>query len=123
MESAGPYIYRDSNLKKTGIVVLGNNAVSVDLITLKLLNIDIQNHDLILEANQRGLGIIDPQKINLFGEKIEDNNIIIDLCESKLENINLKNLLVSSGRYCSGCYKQAYHLLNFMKTYMLSFLF
>ena len=118
LESAGPYIYRDSNLKKTGIVVLGNNAVSVDLITLKLLNIDIQNHDLILEANQRGLGIIDPQKINLFGEKIEDNNIIIDLCESKLENINLKNLLVSSGRYCSGCYKQAYHLLNFMKTYM-----
>jgi len=118
LEGAGPYIYKDSNLKKTGIVVIGNNAVSVDLITLKLLNIDIQKHDLILEANQRGLGIIDSQKINLLGEKIEDINIIIDLCESKLENINLKNIIVNSGRFCSGCYKQAYHLLNFMKTYM-----
>ncbi len=118
LESAGPYIYRDSNLKKTGIAVIGNNAVSVDLITLKLLNIDIQDYDLILAANQRGLGIIDPQKINLLGEKIEDNNIIIDLCVSKLKDINLKNLLVNSGRFCSGCYKQAYHLLNFMKTYM-----
>ncbi|MFX1346733.1 MAG: DUF362 domain-containing protein [Promethearchaeota archaeon] len=118
LERAGPSIYKDSNLKKTGVVVLGNNAISVDLITLKLLNIDIQNYDLILEANRRGLGIIDSQKITLLGEKIEDINITIDLCEKKLKNINLKNIKVSSGQLCSGCYKQAYYLLNFMKTYM-----
>ena len=118
LERAGPYVYRDSNLKKTGVIVLGNNALSVDLITLKLLNIDTQNYDLILEANQRGLGNIDFQKINLLGEKIEDINLTINLCEMKLENINLKNIKVNSGQLCSGCYKQAYHLLNFMKTYM-----
>ncbi|MFX0166426.1 MAG: DUF362 domain-containing protein [Candidatus Hodarchaeota archaeon] len=118
LERAGPYIYRDSNLKKTGIVIIGNNAVPVDLTTLKLLNIDIQNYNLILEANQRGLGTIDPQKIEILGEKIEDNKININLCISKLENINVKNIIVNTGHICSGCFKQAYHLLNFMKTYM-----
>ncbi|MFW9876513.1 MAG: DUF362 domain-containing protein [Candidatus Thorarchaeota archaeon] len=118
LERAGPYIYVDSNLKKTGIIIVGNNAVSVDLITLKLLNIEGQNDQLILKANQRGLGIIDLQKIKILGEKIEDNKVDIDLCVSKLEDIKLKNIVVNTGRYCSGCFKQAYHLLNFMKTYM-----
>jgi uncharacterized protein (DUF362 family) len=119
LERAGPYVYKDSNLKKTGIAVIGINAVSVDLITLRLLNSDIQNNNLVLEANQRGLGIIDSQKIKILGEKTEDTNLVIDLCISKLENINLKNFEVKSGHYCSGCYKQAYHLLNLMKTYMI----
>ena len=40
MEGAGPFIYKDSSLKKTNFVVVRRNAVSVDFITLKLLNID-----------------------------------------------------------------------------------
>ncbi|MFX1377252.1 MAG: DUF362 domain-containing protein [Promethearchaeota archaeon] len=118
LEGAGPYIYRDSNLKTTGVAVVGNNAISTDLITLKLCNVDTQSYNLILEANKRNLGIIDPQKINLFGENIEDFDLNINFCVSKLEDIKIKNNIVYTGHFCSGCYKQAYHLLNFMKTYM-----
>ena len=118
LEGAGPCIYRDSNLQKTGVMVLGNNAVSTDLITLKLLNIETQNYKLILEAHQRGLGIIDTKLITLIGEDIEQNSIFVELCVSKLDKINLKNFIVNSGQICSGCFKQAYHLLNLMKTHM-----
>lgn len=119
LERSGPCIYRDSNLQKTGIMVLGNNAVSTDLITLKLLNIETQDYELILEAHQRGLGIIDPKLITLVGEDIEQNSIFVELCVSKLAKINLKNFIVNSGQTCSGCFKQAYHLLNLMKTHMI----
>ena len=116
LEGAGPFIYKDSNLKKTNYVVIGKNSVSVDFITLKLLNIDTKDDDLIKEAYKRNLGIIDLEKIKILGEVLDDNGINIDLCASKLEDINVKNYRVKSGKYCSGCFKFAYHLLNFMKS-------
>jgi uncharacterized protein (DUF362 family) len=119
LESSGPCIYRDSHLQKPSIIVLGNNAVSVDLITLKLLNIETQDYDLILEAHQRGLGLIDPKAIRLVGEDIDKNSIDVDLCTTKLEDIKLKNFIINSGQICSGCFEQAYHLLNLMKTHMI----
>lgn len=119
LESAGPFIYRDSNLRNPSIMVLGTNAVSVDLITLKLLNIDIQSSKLLLEAYQKGLGPIEPKKIILSGEEIEDVGVFIELCSSKLEEIHLKNIKINSGQLCSGCFKQAYHLLNIMKTQLV----
>jgi len=119
LERSGPCIYKDSYLQKTGIMVLGNNAVSTDLITLKLLNIETQGYKLILDAHQRGLGIIDPKLITLVGEDIEQNSIFVELCASKLDEINLKNFIINSGQICSGCFKQAYHLLNLMKTHMI----
>ena len=117
LEGAGPYTYRDSNLKKTSFLVIGDDALSVDLITLKMLSSDINNHDLILTARKRGLGITDLSKIKIFGE-IGDG-IDIKFCVSKLQDINLRNFFIGSGRSCSGCYKQGYHLLNFMKTVMI----
>jgi uncharacterized protein (DUF362 family) len=116
LEGAGPFIYKDSNLKKTNYVVMGKNAVSVDVITLRMLNIEINNYDLIKEAYKRNLGIIDLEKIKILGEVLDENGINIDLCASKLEDINVKNYRVKSGKYCSGCFKFAYHLLNFMKS-------
>ncbi|MHA2009534.1 MAG: DUF362 domain-containing protein [Promethearchaeota archaeon] len=119
LEGAGPCIYKDSNLKKTNFMVFGNDAVSVDLITLKLLNLETQNYNLLLKANEKELGIINLQKIKIFGEELEDNVINIDLCVKKLESINIMNFTVKTGKYCSGCYNQAYHFLNFMKTNMV----
>ncbi len=119
LEGAGPYLYKDSNLKKTNLVVVGKNAVSVDTITLKLLNIGIQNYDLIVEANKRELGIINLEKIKIIRGELGETNIDVDLCVPKLEDINVKNFRISSGEYCSGCFKYAYHLLNFMKTNMV----
>jgi len=117
LEGAGPYIYRDSNLKKTGLLIIGDDAVSVDLITLKTLNVDTNSHDLILEAEKRGIGITDTSKIKIFGEM--DDNLDIKLCVPNLQDINLRNFFIGSGLYCSGCFKQSYHLLNLMKTIMI----
>ena len=119
LEGAGPFIYKDSNLKKTNFVVIGKNSVSVDFITLKLLNIETKDDDLIKEAYKRNLGIIDLEKIEILGEDLDENDVNIDLCVSKLEDINVKNFRVNSGKSCSGCFKSAYHLLNFMKTNMV----
>ncbi|MFW9823109.1 MAG: DUF362 domain-containing protein [Candidatus Thorarchaeota archaeon] len=117
LEGAGPFIYSDSNLKKTNIVVIGKNVVAVDLITLKILNLDIDDCELIKESYKRNLGMIDLEKIKIRGEKLDDLDFNIELCASKLEDINVKNFRVNSGQICSGCFKNAYHLLNFMKTY------
>ncbi len=119
LEGAGPFIFKDSNLKKTNLSVIGKNAVSVDLITLKLLNIETKDYDLVNEAYKRNLGIIDLEKITIYGENLDDTNVNIALCKSKLEDISVKNFRVNSGQYCSGCFELAYHLLNFMKTNMV----
>jgi uncharacterized protein (DUF362 family) len=119
LEGAGPFIYKDSNLKKTNFVVLGKNAVSVDSVTLKLLNIEIKDYDLIKEAYKRDLGLINLEEIKILGEDLNDFDLNIDLCMSKLEDINVKNFRVKSGKYCSGCFQYAYHLLNFIKTYLV----
>ena len=56
LEGAGPYIYSESNLKKTNLIVLGKDAVSVDQITLKLLKFDPNISNLIVEAQKMGFG-------------------------------------------------------------------
>ena len=116
LEGAGPYIYSESNLKKTNLIVLGKDAVSVDQITLKLLKSDPNSSHLIVKAQKMGYGVNNIQKIKILGEKLEDYEIPIDLCVSTLEEINVKNFYVKSGNYCSGCFKQAYHLLNYLKS-------
>lgn len=119
LEGAGPYIYTDSNLKKTGVVVIGSDAVAVDRITSKIINLDVINNDLLLEARKRNLGISDLSKIKVIGEKLENFDINIEHCVYKLEDINLRNFSINLGQICSGCYEQAYHLLNLMKTNMV----
>jgi hypothetical protein len=118
LEGAGPVIYKDSKIKKAKTLVIGNDSVAVDLLTLKLMNIETINHDLILEANRRGLGVTDLQKITILGEKIEDNVFDIELCRPKLEDIKVHNITINTGRNCSGCQSYAYHLLNYMKTHL-----
>lgn len=119
LEGAGPYIYKDSSLKKTGVILIGDDAVSVDTLTLKLMSVDFQDSELMLEARNRMLGITEMPKIQILGEKIENIKINIEFCPSKLEDIKVRNLSIKTGQYCSGCFKQAYHLLNLMKTIMV----
>ncbi len=118
LEGAGPYVYRDSKLKKTGLTIAGKNGIAVDLITLKVLNEEF-NKDFIIEAEKRKFIIPTLSDIKIHGEKIKDIAINIKLCESNLENIRILNFDLKTGKYCSGCYLQAYHFLNLMKTYMV----
>ena len=118
LEGAGPFIYKDSNLKRINLVVIGNDGVAVDLISLRLFEIELIDSDILLEARNRRLGITDMPNIKLIGENLEDIRLKVDFCLSKLEDINFKNTYVKSGRTCSGCFKEAYHLLNLMKTHM-----
>ena len=119
LESAGPFIYKDSNLKKTGLIIAGDNMIAVDLITLKILNLEIDNNELILEAKKKSIYIPTLSRIKVRGENLEKININIEFCVSNLKDVNVRNIIIKSGKYCSGCFKEAYHLLNLMKTNMI----
>ncbi|MHA1257056.1 MAG: DUF362 domain-containing protein [Promethearchaeota archaeon] len=119
LEGAGPLIYKDSNLKKTGIVVIGSDAIAVDSITLKLLNLDPEHDILLSMAKKRNIGVTELSKIRIIGENLENIKINVENCIYKLEDINLRNFSIKMGQFCSGCFEQAYHLLNFMKTNMI----
>ncbi|KKN28092.1 hypothetical protein LCGC14_0857820 [marine sediment metagenome] len=119
LESAGPFIYKDSNLKKTGLIIAGDNMIAVDLITLKILNLEIESNELILEAKNKSINIPTFSRIKVRGENLEEINTNIEFCVSSLKDVNVRNIIIKLGKYCSGCFKEAYHLLNLMKTYMI----
>ncbi|MFX1600928.1 MAG: DUF362 domain-containing protein [Promethearchaeota archaeon] len=118
LEAAGPYLYKDSNLKRTNLMILGDNAIAVDVITLKMLNLEANDSELIIQAQNRNINVPKFPDIKIIGEKVENIQTNVELCVSKLEDIKVRNFSIHSGKDCSGCFKQAYHLLNFMKTYM-----
>ena len=116
LEGAGPHIYRDSNFKKTGLMVLGTDTIAVDMITLKLIN---ANNILYEEAVNRNLGIHDISRINIIGENPDNIKISVKECVSKLEDINVPNFHIKAGKMFLGEFEQAYHLLNLLKSYMI----
>ncbi len=118
LERAGPYIYKNSNLKKTGLMIIGDDAIAVDLITSQVLNLDINDSELIVQARNKNIIIPQFSNIKVLGEKVEDVRTDVELCVSNLEDVQVRNFSIKSGNYCSGCFKQAYHILNLMKTYM-----
>ncbi|MFX1304612.1 MAG: DUF362 domain-containing protein [Promethearchaeota archaeon] len=118
LERAGPYIYKDSNLKKTGLMIIGDDAIAVDLITSQVLNLDINDIELIVQARYKNITIPQYSNIKILGEKVEDVRTEVELCVSNLKDVQVRNFSIESGKYCSGCFKQAYHILNLMKTYM-----
>ncbi|TFF97319.1 MAG: DUF362 domain-containing protein, partial [Promethearchaeota archaeon] len=119
LEGAGPLIYRDSNLKKTGFLIIGTDLISVDIITLRVLGFDALSNDLISAAKERSLGPEEISKIDILGEDLGMISLNIKECGSKLEDINIQSLYVNSGKMCSGCFLMAYHLLNFMNSQMI----
>ncbi len=119
LERAGPYIYKDSNLKKTGLMIIGSDAVAVDTMTLKLLNYELMENKLLQEAVNKNLGISEISKIKVIGENLDNIKIIIEDCVSQLEDINLPNFSIKTGKVSLGDFEQAYHFLNFLKTNMI----
>ncbi len=118
IEGAGPYTYKDSHCIETNLFIMGENTFAVDYITLKLMSIELSESKLLSEAQGHSTGILHPEYINLLGDSASDNKFKIQKCVSTLEDINVKNCLLRKGRYCSGCYEKAYHLLNFLKSAM-----
>jgi len=119
LESAGPYIYKDSILKKSGTVVLGNDSIAVDIITSEVMNLNTDENQLISKAIKRYLTVKDKSNIKILGENIADVKFNVEQCVNKLEDIKLQNFTIKVGKICSGCFKQAYHLLNIIKTLMV----
>ncbi len=118
LEGAGPYIYKDSKLKRTDTMVMGADPVAVDIMTLKLMGFDFSKNELISAAIDKKLGESMVDRINVKGIPLEGINLDVKPCVSNLEEINVKNLSLCAGSMCSECYKQTYHLLNLMKTNM-----
>ncbi len=116
MEGAGPYIYKDSNLIETQLMVGGTDPVAVDFVTLKLMGKNPLENPLIIGACERNIGNTD--NINIIGVDLESSKVNINYCEKNLEDITVHNCSIKTGSTCFGCYHIAYHLLNIMKTYM-----
>ena len=119
LEGAGPYIYKDSKLKKTGLMVIGDDAIAVDIITSTILSYDVDQNLLLREARNRKLGIFDISKIQVIGENLNEIKINIQECVSKLEDILLPNFSIKTGNISVGDFEQAYHFLNLLKTHMI----
>jgi hypothetical protein len=119
LEYAGPFIYRGSNLKKTNVIIMGTDLISVDAITLRVLGFDVFKNDLLSKALERSLGPEHILDIKLLGEDLGKISIDINQCYSNLRDIKIPNTFVSSGNMCSGCFLKAYHLLNFMNSRMI----
>jgi len=119
LEGAGPLIYRESHLKKTGYIIIGTDLISVDIITLRILGFDALRNPLISMARERSIGPEEISNIEVIGEDLGDISIDIRHCCSKLEDISIQSLFVNSGKICSGCFLQAYKLLNFMTSQMI----
>ncbi len=119
LEKAGPLIYRDSNLKKTNVLIMGTDLISVDVITLRFLGFDVFKNDLLSRAFERSLGPEHISDIKLIGEDLGKISIKLNQSCLKLEDIKIPNIFVNSGKICSGCFLKAYHLLNFMNSRMI----
>ncbi|MBY9005179.1 MAG: DUF362 domain-containing protein [Candidatus Lokiarchaeota archaeon] len=118
LEKAGPYIYKDSKLKKTNLMVMGNETYATDVATLMTLGLNIEENDLISALLEQDPYLENLNDIKQIRGNIEDINLKIEPCHSILEDIKIQNILVNSGKICSGCFLKVYHLLNFIKTLM-----
>ena len=119
MEGAGPFIYKDSKINQTNLVVSGDEAIATDSVTLKILGLEPIKNPIISYAHEKNIGISKISNIELLGEKIENNIIGFKPCAKRLEDINLRKFNIKKGSVCSGCFQQAYMLLNFVKTLMV----
>ena len=118
IEAAGPLIYKDSRCKEHNLLIMGTNPFIVDYITLQLMNVELTESKLLLEAQDHQFGVNELEKIKILGESISNVQFNFQKCVSKLEDIEVKNCFIKPGRYCSGCFEKAYYLLNFMKSGM-----
>jgi uncharacterized protein (DUF362 family) len=118
LEQAGPYIYRDSNLKTTNLMIFGKEPITVDFATLKIFDLDPYSNELLSFAIKREQNEVNISDLNFIGESIEQNRFQIKPCTKNLEQLDVYGTEIKTGTMCSGCYEQAYHLINFMKTFM-----
>ncbi len=118
LEQAGPYIYRDSNLKTTNLMIFGKDPIAVDFATLKIFALDPYSNELISNAIKREQNGLKINNLNFIGEPIEQNTFHIKPCTKNLEQLDVYGTEIKTGTMCCGCYEQAYHLINFMKTFM-----
>ncbi len=119
LEGAGPLIYRDSNLKKTGHLIIGTDLIATDIVTLQFLGFNMVENSLISAVKERSLSLEHFSDIEVIGKDLEKSSIDLKQCRSRLEDINMQSFFVSSGEMCSGCFVKAYQLLNFMNTRMI----
>ncbi|TFG04109.1 MAG: DUF362 domain-containing protein [Promethearchaeota archaeon] len=119
LERAGPMIFRDSNLRKTNLMVIGNDAIAVDLISQKIMDSESSENILLLKAKQRNLGISDQSKIKIIGESIDEVKIKIERGISKLEDLKIYNISIKSGNVKLTDFNRAYQFLNFIDLYLM----
>jgi uncharacterized protein (DUF362 family)/Pyruvate/2-oxoacid:ferredoxin oxidoreductase delta subunit len=87
MEGEGP---ASGNLRKLGIILASKDTVAIDTIAGKIIGLEPSNVLTTKYACEKGLGVGDPQHIEVVGESIED----VAVSDFKLPTIN-SGVLVS----------------------------
>lgn len=116
MEGEGP---GSGNPKVVGAVVVGEDAVAVDAVMAQLINVNPQYIDTCRVAARRGLGINDPERIEVLGDGIGAavSDFLLPASSTQLIKKILPNFLhwwiydqmvrvepVVDGRKCVGCH-------------------
>ena len=68
IEGDGPG--RSGILKNMGVIVMGEDALSIDSILAIFMHLKPENILTNVEASKRGIGVMDPKKIEILGEKL-----------------------------------------------------
>lgn len=68
MEGQGPF---DGEPVELGLIIAGNNVVSTDAIAASIMGIDPASIGHLRHAFERGLGLLDTEKIEIIGNSIE----------------------------------------------------
>jgi len=61
--------------RKTGAVIIGEDAVAVDYVATEVAGLDMKKASTVLSGFKRDFGVSSPQEIQLKGEKISDMRI------------------------------------------------
>lgn len=110
MEGMGPAYGKP---KKTGMIVIGNNALSTDAVATQLMGIAPETVVHLRLSAERGLGTIQPQHISIEPQDYLKWRVFFDLPPSKL-SISFPGVVIHDKGSCSACLST---LLVFLQDY------
>jgi len=99
MEGQGP---RCGNLVKMNTVIAGRDAVSVDTVACMVMGIEPSEIAEIRLANAQGLGVGDPDKIAVKGERVENTRRSFKRSSRDIAGV-FPNVEAFLGGACKGC--------------------
>jgi len=106
-------------LEEMNTIVAGRDPVAVDSICSRIMGIDPQDVLHIKYAEELGVGIMDPERIEIVGRTVEEVSKKFMLPEEKLTELGegLELDIRMDQRTCTGCISTIFQTFGFLKQY------